>query len=102
MVEANKGMIASFCEGLRLSTTSGNRNIMIDGVSVSKNFTFTAADRLFRCAKLKVQTDDQELPFDKSGKISFEWHGTTYQGYLRSVKLACQREEPVEYELIEC
>ena len=57
---------------------------------------------MFRCCELKVTTDDQELPMDKNGVISFEYDGELYSGYLRSVKTRFQSEEPLEYELIEC
>ena len=102
MVEANKGYISSFCNGLKLSMTSGSRDVVVGGEAVTKNFTFSASDRMFRCCELKVTTDDQELPMDKNGVISFEYDGELYSGYLRSVKTRFQSEEPLEYELIEC
>lgn len=102
MVEANKGYISSFCNGLRLSMTSGSRNVVVGGEAVTKNFVFSGNDRMFHCCGLKVMTDDQELPIDKNGVISFEYNGDVYCGYLKSVKTKCQSEEPLEYELIEC
>ena len=102
MVEANKGYISSFCNGLRLSMTSGSRNVVVGGEAVTKNFVFSGNDRMFHCCGLKVMTDDQELPIDKNGVISFEYNGEVYCGYLKSVKTKCQSEEPLEYELIEC
>lgn len=102
MVEANKGYISSFCNGLKLSMTSGSRDVVVGGEAVTKNFTFSASDRMFRCCGLNVTTDDQELPMDKNGVFSFEYDGEIYSGYLRSVKTKFQGEEPLEYELIEC
>ena len=102
MVEANKGFLSSFCNGLKLSMTGGSRDITVGGEAVTKDFTFAAADRLFKCCSLKITTNDQELPIDKSGKISFEYGGELHNGYLKSVKTKYQSEDPVQYELIEC
>ena len=82
--------------------TSGSRNVVVGGEAVTKNFVFSGNDRMFHCCGLKVMTDDQELPIDKNGVISFEYNGEVYCGYLKSVKTKCQSEEPLEYELIEC
>ena len=101
MVEANKGYIASFCNGLKLSMTRGFRDVVIGGQSVIKNFTFTASDRIFRVNNIKVSTSDQVLPYDLSGLVEFEWNGVAYTGYIESVTLRYQSEDVVEYELIE-
>ena len=101
MVMANKGYISSFCLHLRLSMTHGSRDIVIDGQAVTKDFDFDVSDRLFKAGNLKIHTSDQSVPSDFAGLVSFVWDGVTYKGYVKSVTLKYQREETVEYELIE-
>lgn len=101
MVEANRNYIASFCSVLKLSMTRGFRDIVIDGNAVTKEFTFSAAERLFNACLLKVVTDDQDLPEDLSGLVEFDWCGRVCRGYVKSVEMKCQREESLSYELIE-
>lgn len=101
MVEANRGYIASFCDALKLSMTRGYRNVMIGNDSVVKDFAFLASERLFKCGKIEVSTDDLEMSEDKDGLIEFVLNGCRYKGYLQSVEQMCQHDEALEYELIE-
>ena len=101
MVEANAHFLASFCHTLKLSMTRGSRDIVIDGMSVTKDFDFSGVSRLFKAGLIKVLTDRQDLPDDLSGLLSLEMDGYRYTGYIRSVELKYQREEAVGYELIE-
>ncbi len=101
MVLANKGFIASFCLNLRLTMTHGSRDVIIDGQSVTRDFDFLVADRLFKAGVLNVRTSDQDVPSDFAGLVSFEWDEVTYKGYVKNMTLKYQREESVEYELIE-
>lgn len=101
MVEANRGYIASFCDALKLSMTRGCRDVMIGNDSVAKDFTFLASERLFKCGKIEVSTDDLDMSEDKDGLIEFVLNGCRYKGYLQSVEQMCQHDEALEYELIE-
>lgn len=101
MVEANRGYIASFCDALKLSMTRGCRDVMIGNDSVAKDFTFLASERLFKCGKIEVSTDDLDMSEDKDGLIEFVLNGSRYKGYLQSVEQMCQHDEALEYELIE-
>lgn len=101
MVMANSGYIASFCSHLAFSMTSGSRDVVVNLKPVTRNFDFSESDRMFKAGVLTVKTDDQSLPEDLSGLVSFECNGVLYKGYIRSVVLKYQREETVEYELIE-
>lgn len=101
MVEANRGYIASFCDALKLSMTRGCRDVVIVNDSVAKDFTFLASERLFKCGKIEVSTDDLDMSEDKDGLIEFVLNGCRYKGYLQSVEQMCQHDEALEYELIE-
>lgn len=101
MVEANRGYIASFCDALKLSMTRGCRDVMIGNDSVAKDFTFLASERLIKCGKIEVSTDDLDMSEDKDGLIEFVLNGCRYKGYLQSVEQMCQHDEALEYELIE-
>lgn len=101
MVEANRGYIASFCDALKLSMTRGCRDVVIGNDSVVKDFTFLASERLFKCGKIEVSTDDLDMSDDKDGLIEFVLNGCRYTGYLQSVEQMCQHDETLEYELIE-
>lgn len=101
MVEANRGYIASFCDALKLSMTRGCRDVMIGNDSVAKDFTFLASERLFKCGKVDVSTNDLDMSDDTDGLIEFVLNGCRYKGYLQSVEQMCQHDEALEYELIE-
>lgn len=101
MVEANRGYIASFCDALKLSMTRGCRDVVIGNDSVVKDFAFLASERLFKCGKIEVSTDDLDMSDDKDGLIEFVLNGCRYTGYLQSVEQMCQHDETLEYELIE-
>lgn len=101
MVEANRGYIASFCDALKLSMTRGCRDVVIGNDSVVKDFAFLASERLFKCGKIDVSTDDLDMSEDKDGLIEFVLNGCRYTGYLQSVEQMCQHDEALEYELIE-
>lgn len=101
MVEANRGYIASFCDALKLSMTRGCRDVMVGNDSVVKDFTFLVSERLFKCGKIEISTNDLDMPDDMDGLIEFVLNGCRYKGYLQSVEQMCQHDEALEYELIE-
>lgn len=98
MIRANEHYLASMCEILDFASSTGNSDVLIDGVSLRENISIK--DPLFTVGEMSVKTDDLEIPNNLSGKVVFTYNGRRYEGFVNEVTLNIGRGESVTYDMI--
>ena len=98
MIAANAHYIASFANLLTYSSSDGNSDVSVDGVSLKSDIEL--GERLFTINRMSVTTGDTAMPSDLSGIVTFEKNGKVYKGYISEITQHIGRDESVTYELI--
>jgi hypothetical protein len=98
MIKANEKIIGAFTNRLEFTSSEGNSDVVIDGVSEKEDILISG--RSFTVGELSFETGDTEIPFDLSGYIVVTNGGKTYKGYLSNVSYNLGKSEAVKYTLI--
>lgn len=98
MIEANARYIGAFANTLELTSSDGNSDVTINGVS--ERSSIVLGNKLFTVGELSVKTGDLEMPSDLTGYIRVEKNGHIYKGYVKSASYNYGRPEAVKYYLI--
>lgn len=98
MIAANAHYIASFANLLTYSSSDGNSDVLIDGEPLKDDVNVDHP--LFTVGKMRVSTDDLDIPSDLSGKVVFENRGRVYEGFVNEVTLNIGRGKSVTYDMI--
>lgn len=98
MIDANAHYIASFANLLTYSSSDGNSDVSVDGVSLKSDLEL--GERLFTINRMSVTTGDTAIPSDLSGLVTFEKNGKVYKGYISEITQHIGRDASVTYELI--
>lgn len=98
MIEANARYIGAFANALEFTSSDGNSDVTINGVS--ERSSVVLRNKLFTVGELSVKTGDLETPSDLSGYIRVEKNGHIYKGYVKSASYNYGRPEAVKYILI--
>lgn len=98
MIEANARYIGAFANALEFTSSDGNRDVTINGVS--ERSSIVLGNKLFTVGELSVKTGDLEIPSDLTGYIRVEKNGHIYKGYVKSASYNYGRPEAVKYYLI--
>lgn len=98
MIEANARYIGAFANALEFTSSDGNSDVTINGVS--ERSSIVLGNKLFTVGELSVKTEDLEIPSDLTGYIRVEKNGHIYKGYVKSASYNYGRPEAVKYYLI--
>lgn len=98
MIEANARYIGAFANALEFTSSDGNSDMTINGVS--ERSSIVLGNKLFTVGELSVKTGDLEIPSDLTGYIRVEKNGHIYKGYVKSASYNYGRPEAVKYYLI--
>lgn len=98
MIEANARYIGAFANTLEFTSSDGNSDVTINGVS--ERSSIVLGNKLFTVGELSVKTGDLEIPSDLTGYIRVEKNGHIYKGYVKSTSYNYGRPEAVKYYLI--
>lgn len=98
MIEANARYIGAFANTLEFTSSDGNSDVTINGVS--ERSSIVLENKLFTVGELSVKTGDLEIPSDLKGYIRVERNGHIYKGYVKSASYNYGRPEAVKYSLI--
>ena len=98
MIEANARYIGAFSNALEFTSSDGNSDVTINGVS--ERSSIVLGNKLFTVGELSVKTGDLEIPSDLKGYIRVERNGHIYKGYVKSASYNYGRPEAVKYSLI--
>lgn len=98
MIEANARYIGAFANALEFTSSDGNSDVTINGVS--ERSSIVLENKLFTVGELSVKTGDLEIPSDLKGYIRVERNGHIYKGYVKSASYNYGRPEAVKYSLI--
>lgn len=98
MIEANARYIGAFANALEFTSSDGNSDVTINGVS--ERSSIVLENKLFTVGELSVKTGDLEIPSDLTGYIRVEKNGRIYKGYVKSASYNYGRPEAVKYSLI--
>lgn len=98
MIEANARYIGAFANTLEFTSSDGNSDVTINGVS--ERSSIVLGNKLFTVGELSVKTGDLEIPSDLTGYIRVEKNGRIYKGYVKSASYNYGRPEAVKYSLI--
>lgn len=98
MIEANARYIGAFANALEFTSSDGNSDVTINGVS--ERSSIVLENKLFTVGELSVKTGDLEIPSDLTGYIRVEKNGHIYKGYVKSASYNYGRPEAVKYYLI--
>ena len=98
MIEANARYIGAFANALEFTSSDGNSDVTINGVS--ERSSIVLGNKLFTVGELSVKTGDLEIPSDLKGYIRVERNGHIYKGYVKSASYNYGRPEAVKYSLI--
>lgn len=98
MIEANARYIGAFANTLEFTSSDGNSDVTINGVS--ERSSIVLGNKLFTVGELSVKTGDLEIPSDLTGYIRVEKNGHIYKGYVKSASYNYGRPEAVKYYLI--
>ncbi|UWG70942.1 MAG: hypothetical protein [Bacteriophage sp.] len=98
MIEANARYIGAFANALEFTSSDGNSDVTINGVS--ERSSIVLGNKLFTVGELSVKTGDLEIPSDLTGYIRVEKNGHIYKGYVKSASYNYGRPEAVKYSLI--
>ena len=98
MIEANARYIGAFANALEFTSSDGNSDVTINGVS--ERSSIVLGNKLFTVGELSVKTGDLEIPSDLTGYIRVEKNGRIYKGYVKSASYNYGRPEAVKYSLI--
>jgi len=98
MIEANARYIGAFANTLEFTSSDGNSDVTINGVS--ERSSIVLENKLFTVGELSVKTGDLEIPSDLTGYIRVEKNGHIYKGYVKSASYNYGRPEAVKYYLI--
>lgn len=98
MIEANARYIGAFANTLEVTSSDGNSDVTINGVS--ERSSIVLGNKLFTVGELSVKTGDLEIPSDLTGYIRVEKNGHIYKGYVKSASYNYGRPEAVKYYLI--
>lgn len=98
MIEANARYIGAFANALEFTSSDGNSDVTINGVS--ERSSIVLGNELFTVGELSVKTGDLEIPSDLTGYIRVEKNGHIYKGYVKSASYNYGRPEAVKYSLI--
>lgn len=98
MIEANARYIGVFANALEFTSSDGNSDVTINGVS--ERSSIVLGNKLFTVGELSVKTGDLEIPSDLKGYIRVERNGHIYKGYVKSASYNYGRPEAVKYSLI--
>lgn len=98
MIEANARYIGAFANALEFTSSDGNSDVTINGVSEGSSIVL--GNKLFTVGELSVKTGDLEIPSDLTGYIRVEKNGHIYKGYVKSASYNYGRPEAVKYYLI--
>ena len=98
MIEANARYIGAFANTLEFTSSDGNSDVTINGVS--ERSSIVLGNKLFTVGELSVKTGDLEIPSDLTGYIRVEKNGHIYKGYVKSASYNYGRPEAVKYILI--
>ena len=98
MIEANARYIGAFANALEFTSSDGNSDVTINGVS--ERSSIVLENKLFTVGELSVKTGDLEIPSDLKGYIRVEKNGRIYKGYVKSASYNYGRPEAVKYSLI--
>lgn len=98
MIEANARYIGAFANALEFTSSDGNSDVTINGVS--ERSSIVLGNKLFTVGELSVETGDLEIPSDLTGYIRVEKNGHIYKGYVKSASYNYGRPEAVKYYLI--
>lgn len=98
MIEANARYIGAFANALEFTSSDGNSDVTINGVS--ERSSIVLENKLFTVGELSVKTGDLEILSDLKGYIRVERNGHIYKGYVKSASYNYGRPEAVKYSLI--
>lgn len=98
MIEANARYIGAFANALEFTSSDGNSDVTINGVS--ERSSIVLGNKLFTVGELSVKTGDLEIPSGLTGYIRVEKNGHIYKGYVKSASYNYGRPEAVKYYLI--
>lgn len=98
MIEANARYIGAFANALEFTSSDGNSDVTINGVS--ERSSIVLGNKLFTVGELSVKTGDLEIPSDLTGYIRVEKNGRIYKGYVKSASYNYGRPEAVKYSLV--
>lgn len=98
MIEVNKRYIGAFCKKLTYTSSDGNSDVKVNGVSAKADINIT--DRLFSVGEVSIETENNTLPKDIGGYIQFEKNGKIYRCYLLDVDFGVNKNRSVKYKLI--
>lgn len=98
MVEANQKFIGAFSSLLEFTSSEGNGDTIINGVSGGDDIEIP--DSYFSVGELSVETNDLDVPEDLTGYISLQKNGRIYKGFIKSSSYNYGKPEAVKYSLI--
>lgn len=97
VIEANKEFIASFASNLRFASSSGNSDIVINGVAENSDIVLT--DPLFSVDTLNISAADGALPADVNALVEVQRNSKLYTCFVNELKYKIGRYDGVDYSL---
>ena len=101
MLMANKGYVGMSASGLMFTSSEGNADVSIKGISERGGISIEDSDRLLRSDKIKVSTIGlSPFPGNYKGRVSCSFSGKTYVGYVSDITERIGKGQTVDYELL--
>lgn len=101
MLMANKGYVGMSASGLMFTSSEGNADVSIKGISERGGISIEDSDRLLRSDKIKVSTIGlSPFPGNYKGRISCSFSGYKYIGYVFKITEHIGKGQTSDYELL--
>ena len=98
-IESNKGLISSFADNLIFASSSGNSEVIINGIAEKTDISFTDSDKMFISSVADVETADGKLPSDIHGLVEIERNGYLYTCFINEAEYKLGLYKGVKYVL---
>ena len=99
MIHANARYIGSFADMLSFTSSNGNTDVTINGISITDDIELPGS--LFQLLEASVSTPGAGLlAMNPDAEYIFQSNGMSYTGILRELRCSLAKNEPETYKLI--
>lgn len=98
MLVANESYIGVTAELLTFSSTEGNGDVVVNGISEKDNLIIS--NRLFKAEKSSIDVSDLNVPSNLTKAVDFVKNGKKYRGFVMGIDYNITKDSPVTYNLL--
>lgn len=98
---ANKELIGACTDELTFSSSEGNSDVIINGISEKETVIIQPEEKIFTSGSITLDTPEIKLPTNLRGLIEFDHQGKTITGYISEVDTSQGKNKESTFKLIE-